>query len=73
MEVVKQTPAAREELGVLAAVAGDARLAQLLDTIPDGAEIEFLETDLPWVDTEEQRDKGNPAVLFKVARNFHLV
>ena len=46
---------------------------QLLDKIPDGAEIEFLETDLPWVDTEEQRDKGNPAVLFKVERNFHLV
>jgi hypothetical protein len=45
----------------------------LLDKIPDGAEIEFLETDLPRIETEERADTGNPPVLFKVERNFQMI
>ena len=45
----------------------------LLDKIPEGAEIEFLETDIPRIETEERADKGNPPVLFKVERNFQVI
>ena len=45
----------------------------LLDKIPDGAEIEFLETDLPRIETEERTDMENPPVLFKVERNFQMI
>lgn len=45
----------------------------LLDKIPDGAQIEFLETDLPRIETKEQADTGNPPVLFKVERNFQMI
>ena len=45
----------------------------LLDKIPDGAEIEFLETDLPRIETEERADMGKSPVLFKVERNFQMI
>ena len=45
----------------------------LLDKIPDAAEIEFLETDIPRIEAEERTDTGNPPVLFKVARNFQMI
>ncbi len=45
----------------------------LLDEIPDGSEIEFIETDLPRIDTEERANEGKPSVFFKVARSFHMV
>ena len=45
----------------------------LLDKIPDGAEIEFFETDLPRIETEERADMGKPPVLFKVERNFQMI
>ena len=45
----------------------------LLDKIPDGAEIEFLETDLPCIETEKRSEKGNPSVIFKVERNFQMI
>ena len=45
----------------------------LLDKVPDGAEIEFLETDLPRIETEERADMGKPPVLFKVERNFQMI
>jgi hypothetical protein len=45
----------------------------LLDKIPDGAEIEFLETDLPRIETEEWTDTEKPSVIFKVARNFQMI
>jgi hypothetical protein len=37
----------------------------LLDKIPDGAEIEFLETDLPRIETEERTDIEKQPILFK--------
>jgi len=46
---------------------------RLLSKIPDGAEIGFLETDLPHIETEEQAGTGNPPVLFKVERNFQMI
>jgi hypothetical protein len=45
----------------------------LLDKIPDGAEIEFLETDLPLIETEERPDMEKPPVLFKVEHNFQMI
>jgi hypothetical protein len=45
----------------------------LIDKIPDGAEIEFFETDLPRIETEERADTGNPPILFKVERNFQMI
>jgi hypothetical protein len=45
----------------------------LLDKIPNGAEIEFLETDLPRIETEEWAEMEKPPVLFKVERNFQLI
>jgi hypothetical protein len=45
----------------------------LLDKIPNGAEIEFLETDLPRIETEERTNEGNPSVFFKIERNFQVV
>jgi hypothetical protein len=45
----------------------------LLDKIPNGAEIEFLETDLPRIETEECAEMEKPTVLFKVERNFQLI
>ena len=45
----------------------------LLDKIPDGAEIEFLETDLPRIETEERTDMEKPPVFFKVERNFQMI
>jgi hypothetical protein len=47
----------------------------LLDKIPDGAEIEFLETDLPRIETEERTDTDmeKPPVIFKVERNFQMI
>ena len=45
----------------------------ILDKIPDAAEIEFLETDLPRIETEERTDTGNPPVLFKVELNFQMI
>jgi hypothetical protein len=45
----------------------------LLNKIPDGAEIDFLETDLPRIETEERDDKRNTSVLFKVERNFQRI
>jgi hypothetical protein len=45
----------------------------LLDKIPDGAEIEFLDTDLPRIETESRVDMEKPSVLFKVERNFHTI
>ena len=45
----------------------------LLDKIPDGAELEFLETDLPRIETEERANKGEAPVLFKVERNFQMI
>ena len=45
----------------------------LLDKIPDGAEIEFLETDLPRIETKERADMEKPSVLFKVERNFQMI
>jgi len=45
----------------------------LLDKIPDGAEIEFLETDFPRIETEERTAVEKPSVLFKVARNFQMI
>jgi hypothetical protein len=45
----------------------------LLDKIPDGAEIEFLETDLPQIETGERVDMEKPQVLFKVERNFQII
>ena len=45
----------------------------LLDKIPDGAEIEFLETDLPRIETEDRAEKGNPSVIFKVERSFQMI
>ena len=46
---------------------------RLLDKIPDGAEIEFLETDLPRIETEERTDMEKPPVFFKVERNFQMI
>lgn len=46
---------------------------RLLEKIPNGAEIEFLETDLPRIETEERIGERNPSVLFKVERNFQVV
>jgi hypothetical protein len=45
----------------------------LLTKIPDGAEIEFLERDLPRIETEERADTNNLPVLFKVERNFQMI
>ena len=45
----------------------------LLDKIPDGAEIEFLETDLPRIETEERADMERQPVFFKVGRNFQRI
>jgi hypothetical protein len=45
----------------------------LLDKIPNGAEIEFLETDLPRIETEEWAEMEKSPVLFKVERNFQLI
>jgi hypothetical protein len=45
----------------------------LLDKIPDGAEIEFLETDLPRIEPEERTDMEKLPVLFKVERNFQMI
>ena len=45
----------------------------LLNKIPDGAEIEFLETDLPRIETESRVDMEKPSVLFKVERNFQTI
>ena len=45
----------------------------LLDKIPDGAAIEFIETDLPQIETEERADMEKPSVLFKVERNFQMI
>ena len=45
----------------------------LLDKVPDGAEIEFLETDLPRIETEERKDMEKPPVLFKVERSFQMI
>jgi len=45
----------------------------LLDKIPDGAEIEFLETDLPRIETEKRADMDKPTVLFRVERNFQMI
>ena len=45
----------------------------LLDKIPNGAEIEFLETDLPRIEMAEQTDIETPSVLFKVERNFQMI
>ena len=45
----------------------------LLDKIPDGAEIEFLETDLPRIKTEERANMEGAPVLFKVERNFQMI
>jgi len=45
----------------------------LLDKIPDGAEIEFLETDLPRIETEERANMEGAPVLFKVERNFQMI
>ena len=45
----------------------------LLDKIPDGAEVEFFETDLPRIETKRRADTGNPPVLFKVERNFQMI
>jgi hypothetical protein len=46
---------------------------RLLDKIPDGAEIEFLETDLPQIEMGERVDMEKPQVLFKVERNFQII
>jgi hypothetical protein len=45
----------------------------LLDKIPDGAEIEFLETDVPRIETEERANMEGAPVLFKVERNFQMI
>jgi hypothetical protein len=45
----------------------------LLDKIPDGAEIEFIDNDLPRIETEERVDLDNPSVFFKVERNFQMI
>ena len=45
----------------------------LLDKIPDGAEIEFIETDLPQIETDEREDMEKSHVLFKVERNFQMI
>ena len=45
----------------------------LLDKIPDGAEIEFLETDLPRIETEERADMEKSPVIFRVERNFQMI
>ena len=45
----------------------------LLDKIPDGAEIEFFETDLPRIETEERANMEGATVLFKVERNFQMI
>jgi hypothetical protein len=45
----------------------------LLDKIPNGAEIEFLETDLPRIETAECADMEKPPILFKVERNFQMI
>jgi len=45
----------------------------LLDKIPDGAEIEFLETDVPRIETEERATMEGAPVLFKVERNFQMI
>ena len=45
----------------------------LLDKIPDGAEIEFLETDLPRIETGERANMERTPVLFKVGRNFQMI
>jgi hypothetical protein len=45
----------------------------LLDKIPDGAEIEFLDTDLPRIEIEERPDILKSPILFKVARNFQMI
>ncbi len=45
----------------------------LLDKIPDGAEIEFLDTDLPRIETEERDDTETPPILFKVERSFQMI
>jgi hypothetical protein len=45
----------------------------LLDKIPDGAEIEFIETDFPRIETENRKDTGNPPVFFKIERNFQMI
>jgi len=46
---------------------------RLLDKIPDGAEIEFLETDLPQIEMGERVEMEKPQVLFKVERNFQII
>ena len=45
----------------------------LLDKIPDGAEIEFIDTDLPRIEAEERVGMGSPSVVFKVERNFQMI
>ena len=45
----------------------------LIDKIPDGAEIEFLESDLPRIEMEEHAVIEKPPILFKVERNFQLI
>jgi hypothetical protein len=45
----------------------------LLDKIPNGAEIEFLETDLPRIEMEERTDIEKSPVLFKVERSFQMI
>jgi hypothetical protein len=45
----------------------------LLDKIPDSAEIDFLETDLPRIETEEWADTGNTPILFRVERYFQMI
>jgi len=45
----------------------------LLEKIPDGAEIEFTDTDLPRIETEERVGIDSPSVVFKVERNFQMI
>ena len=45
----------------------------LLDKIPDGAEIEFFETDFPRIEKAERAETVNQPVLFKVERNFQMI
>jgi len=45
----------------------------LLEKIPDGAEIEFLDTDLPRIETEERVVMDSPSVVFRVERNFQMI
>jgi len=45
----------------------------LLDKIPDGSEIEFIETDLPRIEADNRTDTGNSPVFFKIERNFQMI